>query len=122
MGEIVTGMKRASLISGGQEAIVYTSITGKVGALLPLKSKDDVEFFSSLQSKIGSAMIRSPVGRDFQKYRGLYAPLKRVVDGDLIGLWGGLSSEARSKIAEEMDRGSVGDVSKKIEGVTSMLM
>jgi len=121
VGEVVTGMKRASLISGGQEAVIYTTITGKIGALLPLKNKDDVEFFTALQSKVGAAAKR-PVGRDFAKYRGLYAPVKKVVDGDLVGLWGGLSGEVRAKIAEELDRGSAADVSKKIEGVTSMLM
>ncbi|GMH98623.1 hypothetical protein TrVE_jg11947 [Triparma verrucosa] len=119
-GEIVTGLKRASLISQGQEAIIYTSITGKIGALMPLKTKDDVEFFTGLQDKIRNVAPR-PVLRDFAKFRGLYAPVKKVVDGDVIGLWGSLKSEAREKIAGEMER-TVGEVGKKIESVTAHLM
>lgn len=84
-GEIITSVKKASLVQGGAEAIVYVTITGKIGALLPLVTKDDVEFFNGLQNELRKKASR-PVGRDFGKYRGTYFPAKKVVDGELISL------------------------------------
>ena len=73
-GEIVTGLKRASLIAGGSEAVVYTTVSGKIGALLPIKTRDDVEFFSTVEREL--RLESSIVGRDQGQYRSMYAPVK----------------------------------------------
>ena len=52
VGETVVGVRRAALIQGGSEAVVYATVTGRLGALLPLKSKDDIELYKQLQEKI----------------------------------------------------------------------
>jgi len=120
VGEIVTSVKKASLVQGGAEAIVYVTITGKIGALLPLVTKDDIEFFHGLQAELRKKAGR-PVGRDFGKWRGMFFPAKKVVDGDLISLWNTLSGDLQKEIAEELDR-TVGDISKKIESATTKLL
>ena len=112
--------KKASLVQGGAEAIVYVTITGKIGALLPLVTKDDIEFFHGLQAELRKKAGR-PVGRDFGKWRGMFFPAKKVVDGDLISLWNTLSGDLQKEIAEELDR-TVGDISKKIESATTKLL
>mmetsp|Transcript_10419 Transcript_10419/g.21430 ORF Transcript_10419/g.21430 Transcript_10419/m.21430 type:complete len:1222 (+) Transcript_10419:121-3786(+) len=120
VGEIVTSVKKASLVQGGAEAIVYVTITGKIGALLPLVTKDDVEFFHGLQAELRKQAPR-PVGMNFGKYRGTFFPAKRIIDGDLISLWNNLSGDKQKEIAEELDR-SVADISKKIEQAATKLL
>jgi splicing factor 3B subunit 3 len=120
VGEVVVGMKRASLIQGGSEAVVYITITGKIGALLPIKAKDDIELFKGLQDKLRSKATKL-CGRDFGQYRSSYAPISHVVDGDLVRLWGTLSLEAQKEIAEELDQ-TVAGINKKIENMSSELL
>jgi len=56
----------------------------------------------------------SLVGRDHLGYRGYYAPVMGVVDGDLCESFGLLPYAKQQGIAADLDR-SVGDVLKKLE-------
>jgi len=56
----------------------------------------------------------SLVGRDHLAYRGYYAPVMGVVDGDLCESFGLLPYPKQQGIAADLDR-SVGDVLKKLE-------
>ena len=38
-----------SLVPGGRDVLVYTTISGAVGALVPFISMDDVEFMTTLE-------------------------------------------------------------------------
>ena len=60
------------------------------------------------------AQNTSLVGRDHLAYRGYYAPIKGVVDGDLCESFGLLPYQKQQSIAADLDR-SVGDVLKKLE-------
>lgn len=42
-------LTKVSLVSGGRDVLVYTTISGAVGALVPLASTDDVEFMTTLE-------------------------------------------------------------------------
>jgi hypothetical protein len=44
---------KISLVAGGRDVLVYTTISGAVGALVPFASMDDVEFMTTLE------MVRS---------------------------------------------------------------
>ena len=37
------------MVSGGRDVLVYTTISGAVGALIPFASMDDVEFMTTLE-------------------------------------------------------------------------
>jgi splicing factor 3B subunit 3 len=58
----------------------------------------------------------SLVGRDHLAYRGYYAPVKAVVDGDLCESYSSLPYAKQQSIAGELDR-TVGDVLRKLEGM-----
>lgn len=120
VGEIVTGMTRAALVAGGAEALIYVTITGKINALLPFASRDDVEFYQQLEMNL---RIDAPrvTGRDPCSYRSYYAPIRHVIDGDLCDAFGQLSSEAQNKIADKLDR-SVGEIMKKLEDTRNGLL
>ena len=120
VGELVTCLKRSSLVKGGREAVIYVTVTGKIGALFPLMTKDDIEFFTALQMELRSKASK-PLGRDFAKWRSMFAPMKKVVDGDLISLWNSLDLETQKEIAEGQGR-TVVEIGKKIDQVTVGLL
>jgi hypothetical protein len=40
---------KIALVAGGKDVLVYTTISGAVGALVPFASMDDVEFMTTLE-------------------------------------------------------------------------
>lgn len=120
VGEVVTGMTRSSLVAGGAESLIYVTVSGRIGALIPFTSRDDVEFFSQLEGSLRMDVHR-PTGRDPQSYRSYYAPVMHVVDGDLCDAFNALRHEEQSKIAEKLDR-TVGEIMKKLEDTRNALL
>ncbi|KAK1747619.1 spliceosome associated factor 3b, subunit 3 [Skeletonema marinoi] len=120
VGEVVTSMTRASLVAGGAESLVYVTVTGRVGAFVPFTSREDVEFYTSLEGYLRVEAPR-PTGRDPQAYRSYYAPTKHIIDGDLCDAYAQLPYETKQKIAEQLDR-SVGEVMKKLEDTKNALL
>ncbi|ORY22136.1 putative U2 snRNA binding protein [Naematelia encephala] len=115
VGSIVTSITKIPLAEAGRDVLVYTTISGAVGALVPFASMDDVEFMTTLEMHMRSQNT-SLVGRDHLSYRGYYAPVKDVVDGDLCESFGLLPYPKQQAIAADLDR-SVPDVLKKLEGM-----
>jgi splicing factor 3B subunit 3 len=120
VGEVVTGMTRAALVAGGAESLIYVTVTGRVGAFVPFTSRDDVEFYSSLEGFLRQD-VPKPTGRDPQEYRSYYAPVKHVIDGDLCDAYNLLPYDEKQKIAERLDR-TVGEVVKKLEETRNSLL
>ncbi|KAJ3101047.1 Splicing factor 3B subunit 3 [Phlyctochytrium planicorne] len=113
VGETVTSLQKASLVAGGREVLLYTTLMGRIGVLVPFVSKDDVDFFQSLEMHMRQE--EPPLcGRDHLSYRSYYTPVKNVIDGDFCEYFNLLPLEKRRSVAEELDR-SVAEVSKKIE-------
>src|ERR1700761_3532045 len=81
IGDIVSSIHKVSMVVGGREVLMYTGIHGSVGILIPFASKDDVDFIGTLEQHMRSEQL-SLVGRDQLAWRGYYAPVKAVVDGD----------------------------------------
>mmetsp|Transcript_26465 Transcript_26465/g.39327 ORF Transcript_26465/g.39327 Transcript_26465/m.39327 type:complete len:1065 (-) Transcript_26465:79-3273(-) len=120
IGEVVTGMTRASLVAGGAESLIYVTVTGRIGALVPFASRDDVDFYTRLEGCLRTDASR-PTGREPQAYRSYYAPVKHVVDGDLCENYGKLTHDEQKKIAERLDR-TVGEIVKKLEDTRNALL
>jgi|AntRauTorckE5430_2_1112549.scaffolds.fasta_scaffold02816_2 splicing factor 3B subunit 3 len=120
IGEIVTGMTRASLVAGGAESLIYVTVTGRIGALIPFTSRENVDFYTALEGCLRKEAPR-PTGREPQAYRSYYAPVKHVIDGDLCEMYGKLSFEQQKTIAEQLDR-NVGEVIKKLEDTRNALL
>ncbi|KAI8334128.1 CPSF A subunit region-domain-containing protein [Blakeslea trispora] len=114
-GDIITSIHRASLLSGGREVLLTTSILGSISIYVPFISKEDVEFFQMLEMHM-RAEAPPLAGREHLLYRSYYIPVKNVIDGDLCEQFNQLPPQKRRMIAEELDR-SVTDVQKKIEDI-----
>lgn len=113
VGDLITSIHKVSLVAGGREVLLYTGLHGTIGILMPLVSKEDVEFIQKLEEHMRQEMV-SIVGRDHLAWRSYYAPVKAVVDGDLCETFASLPASKQSAIAEGADR-TVGEVLKKLE-------
>jgi hypothetical protein len=121
VGEVVTSMTRSSLVAGGTDSLIYVTVTGRIGALVPFTSREDVDFFTQLEGYLRTDAPR-PTGRDPQKaYRSNYAPVMHVVDGGLCDAFNTLSYEGQVKIAEQLNR-IVGEIMKKLEDTRNSLL
>ena len=113
VGDLITSIHKVSLVAGGREVLLYTGIHGTIGILVPLVSKEDVDFISTLEQHMRTEQ-GSLIGRDQLSWRGYYTPVKAVVDGDLCETFARLPGTKQSTIAGELDR-TVGEVLKKLE-------
>jgi len=120
VGEVVTGMTRGSLVAGGTESLIYVTVTGRIGALVPFTSREDVEFYTELEAHMRTEAPR-PTGREPQSYRSYYAPVKHIIDGDLCGMFGKLGYNEQKKIADKLDR-TVSEIVKKLEDTRNSLL
>ena len=119
VGELVTSLQRAALGPGCAEVLLYTTIMGGVGALLPLTSKDDLELVQALEMHLRQEA--PPLsGRDQLFFRSAYFPVKGVVDGDFCLLYNGLPPDEQRAIADELDR-SPAEISKKLEELSNRI-
>ena len=108
------------LTAGGAEVVLYATVAGGVGALVPLLAKDEAELLARLEAALraegGGEATSSLVARDHLAFRGSFAPVSHVVDGDLCEAFGSLPAERQRAIAAELDR-SVQELAKALEGV-----
>ncbi|XP_057291635.1 splicing factor 3B subunit 3-like [Hydractinia symbiolongicarpus] len=115
VGETILSLQKSTLIPGGSESLVYTTLSGGVGMLVPFTGREDIDFFQHLEMHMRQE--NPPLcGRDHLWYRSSYAPLKNVVDGDLCEQFNSLEYSKRKTIAEELDR-TPAEVSKKLEDI-----
>ncbi|CAN6471236.1 unnamed protein product [Victoria cruziana] len=120
IGDVVTCLQKASLIPGGGECIIYGSVMGSLGALLPFTSREDVDFFSHLEMHMRQE--HPPLcGRDHMAYRSAYFPVKDVIDGDLCEQYPALAPDLQRKIADELDR-TPGEILKKLEDIRNKII
>lgn len=120
VGEVVTSMTRSSLVAGGPESLIYVTVSGRIGALVPFTARDQVEFYSQLEAALRVDVPR-PTGRDPKSYRSYYAPAMHVVDGDLCDAFNTLSHDEQASIADRLEL-SVGAVMKKLEDTRNSLL
>lgn len=120
VGDTITSIERATMQSHGKEILMYTTINGAVGAVIPLSSKENVDFFQQLEMHMRQE-APSLVGRDHLAYRSSYTPVRSVVDGDLCVMFGGLPINVQKSVSSELDR-TTADVNKKVEEVLGLVL
>ncbi|ROT40397.1 hypothetical protein SODALDRAFT_290612 [Sodiomyces alkalinus F11] len=113
--DVPTSIAKASLVVGGQEVLLWSGISGTVGVFIPFVTREDADFFQTLEQHMRT---EDPplAGRDHLIYRGYYAPVKGVIDGDLCERFTLLPNDKKQMIAGELDR-SVREIERKISDV-----
>ncbi|KAF9116628.1 Splicing factor 3B subunit 3 [Mortierella sp. AM989] len=113
VGDILTSLAKTSFVAGGREMILYTSFLGGIGIFIPFQTKEDIDFFQTLEMHMRNEM--PPLaGRDHLSYRGYHVPVKGTVDGDICEQYNLLSGDKKRMIADELDR-TPAEIQKKIE-------
>lgn len=120
VGETVMKMQKAALMPGGQEVLLYATVLGGIGALLPFTSREDVDFFAHLEMALRQ---ENPplLGRDHLAFRSAYTPVKNVIDGDLCEQYGGLVQARQRTVASELDR-TPNEIAKKLEDIRNKIL
>ena len=112
--DIPTSIQKTNLVAGGRDVIFWTGFQGTLGMLVPFVSREDVDFFQSLEMQLAGQNGNPPLlGRDHLVYRSYYAPAKGMIDGDLCETYFLLPNDKKQVIAGELDR-SVREVERKI--------
>ena len=115
--DIPTSIIKTQLVPGGRDCLLWTGLQGTIGILVPFLSREDVDFFQTLEGLMRNE--DAPLaGRDHLIYRGYYVPVKGVIDGDLCERFVVLPAETRARIAAELDR-TVREVERKVADVRS---
>ncbi|XP_071959177.1 splicing factor 3B subunit 3-like isoform X1 [Antedon mediterranea] len=115
IGETILSLQKSILIPGGSESLVYTTLSGAVGILVPFTSHEDHDFFQHLEMHMRSEY--PPLcGRDHLSFRSYYFPIKSVIDGDLCEQFSSMDTTKQRSVAEELER-TPAEVSKKLEDI-----
>jgi splicing factor 3B subunit 3 len=110
--DIPTSVQKTSLVAGGRDVVFWSGFQGTLGMLVPFVSREDVDFFQTLEMQLAS---QNPplAGRDHLIYRSYYVPVKGVIDGDLCETFFLLPNDKKQIVAGELDR-SIREVERKI--------
>lgn len=115
VGEVIMSLQKSTLIPGGSEAMIYTTLSGTVGAFVPFTSREDFDFFQHLEMHMRNE--NPPLcGRDHLSYRSAYYPVKNVIDGDLCEQYLSIDQSKQKSIATDMFR-TPNQVCKKLEDI-----
>lgn len=113
--DVPTSITKTSLVVGGQDILLWSGIMGTIGVFIPFVSREDADFFQNLEQHLRTE--DPPIaGRDHLMYRGYYAPVKGVIDGDLCERYTLLPNDKKQMIAGELDR-SVREIERKISDI-----
>ena len=74
VGELVTDVQKARFGDNMEECIVYSTVMGSIGILLPFKTKTNVDFFAALEVLLKDKDHGQPplLGRDHIAFRSYY--------------------------------------------------
>ena len=118
VGETVTSLQKVVVSPGAAEVIMYSTLSGSVGALYPFNSKREYETFLALENQMRNEMHTSLIGRDHMQFRSFYLPVKAVVDGDLVS--GFSKMKNREDIAKNVGK-DVNEVLRLIEDIQNRI-
>ncbi len=72
---MLTSLQKTSLVSTGNEVVVYGTTMGSIGALYPFDNKEDIDFFLHLEMYMRAENLPLS-GRDHMMFRSFYGPCK----------------------------------------------
>lgn len=117
VGDTITSLQKVSMVPGDGGVLLYATISGAIGVMIPFVSREDIDFLSHLEMELRQAA--PPIcGRDHLAYRSSYFPVKDVVDGDLCEQFNALAYAKQQEIAGSLNC-DIGDIVRKLEEMRS---
>lgn len=120
LGEAITAIEKTSLVPGGEEALIVTTIMGGIYAFLPFKLKEDVSFFHHLEMYMRQE-YPNICQRDHLSFRSYYQPVKETIDGDLCERYGCMPYAKQKELADDLSR-TPSEIMKKLEDTRNILL
>jgi splicing factor 3B subunit 3 len=120
---LVTSLTVTSVAPGGESALLYTTIHGQIGALVPLTHKEDIDFATKLEqqlSVVGSAFLLSGNATIRHRYVAAGPPL-HVYDGELCELFSSLPAPLQRQVGTALQREPL-DVLRKLDQLRKQVM
>lgn len=126
IGDTIMAFQSTCLVYGANTPVlVYFTLTGKIGAFIPMPSRSDLFFFQKLESALGelfhSRFGVDPMLEEFSlsghqhlRYLSSFSPNKDVIDGALLDCFFSLPTNVKEDIAMRLER-SVLQVTRKIQ-------
>ena len=82
-GATITGMEKTCLVPGGREVLVYGTVMGAIGVMIPVVSREEVDFLQHVEMHMRSEA--PPLcGRIHLAYRSHYQPVKVSGSSDAL--------------------------------------
>ena len=100
VGETVCALTKGTLQAGGLESMIYATLMGTLGALMPFGNREDVDFCTHLEMHMRQE-LPPLLGRDHLAFRSSYFPVKDVIDGDLCEMYTVLPHEAQRRVTHQ---------------------
>lgn len=113
LGDTITMLSKTTLSLGSRELVLYGTIEGAVGIFMPFTSREETLTLQNLELALRMESPATLAGREHLSYRSYYAPVKSVIDGDLIETFVALSGDRKYFVAQTVDR-SPSDLLRKI--------
>lgn len=120
LGETCTAISMCSLVQGGREAMIVSTVMGGIYAFMPFISREDTDFFTHLEMFMRQEKV-TLCQRDHLSYRSYYQPVKHVIDGDLCELFALMPAKKQQEMAADVGR-TTSEVNKKLEDIRNFLM
>ncbi|KAI4826005.1 hypothetical protein KUCAC02_021664, partial [Chaenocephalus aceratus] len=116
VGETVLSIQKTTLIPGGSESMVYTTLSGGIGILVPFTSHEDHDFFQHLEMHMRSEFPHCAAETTSASDPITSQSRLNVIDGDLCEQFNSMDPHKQKSVAEELDR-TPPEVSKKLEDI-----
>eukprot|EP01057_Protomagalhaensia_wolfi_P004550 Protomagalhaensia_wolfi_Nauph_80__4549@NODE_4677_length_526_cov_21_131417_g3762_i0_p1_GENE_NODE_4677_length_526_cov_21_131417_g3762_i0NODE_4677_length_526_cov_21_131417_g3762_i0_p1_ORF_typecomplete_len127_score12_63CPSF_A/PF03178_15/9_9e22DUF1780/PF08682_10/0_079DUF1780/PF08682_10/1_6e03_NODE_4677_length_526_cov_21_131417_g3762_i0146493 len=113
-------VQKCLMTPGGSEFVLFGTVMGSIGALLPLQTQREVELLQQLEMLMRNEDV-SLVAREHIFFRSACFPVKNVIDGDLLSMFPKLKPERQSWIAQQLEKTS-SDVLRLLDEVHSRII
>uniref|UniRef100_A0A3B0NA23 Splicing factor 3b subunit, putative n=1 Tax=Theileria annulata TaxID=5874 RepID=A0A3B0NA23_THEAN len=117
LGDIVTSFQRVRINPIHSEVVLYTTLMGSIGVLVPFVSKDELDFLQHLEMLMCN-QIDTVTGREVQMFRSYYFPVQNIVDGDLCEMY--MTLDDKYNIANQLNL-KVNEIIKKLKNIRNRI-
>ncbi len=124
LSSLVTSLHCAALLgpaAGSDACVLYTTVAGGVGALVPVVSREEVDFFTKLEAHMRVAAPPLLGNSHMRSRSSAQGPVLRAMDGDLCEMYAALPAAQQRSIAADLGR-EVPDVLRKLEDVRKTVL
>jgi splicing factor 3B subunit 3 len=101
--------------------ILYTTVTGLVGVMVPFASRRTMDSFFLLEMEMRKT-ANLHFKRDHIAFRSYYTPVKCVIDGDLCERFGALPLPKQRSVGADSLQRSPAEVLKMLEDVRNSIV